>query len=127
MKTDRLLMLTVVLLISSIAAMAAPVDSIESGQAGGARQKINAYLGEQAVAQQLTALGLTRTQVDEQLARLSDSQLEQVAAQIDLLRAGGDIQGGNPNPYGPLECIFAPLGRLLYNIYQLVFCWGTLQ
>lgn len=115
----------VVSLLAAAATFAAPIESVESSRAGAAVQTIDAFLQEQAVAQQLTALGVTAEQVRTRLARLNDTQLAQLAAQIDILRAGGDIQGGNPHPWGPLACIFRPLGRLLHDLYQLLFCWGT--
>ncbi len=128
MKTDRLLVLAAaVLLIPVFAAVAAPVESSESCPPATAWQKIDNFLGQQLVAERLASLGLTRTQVEARLVRLSDAQLEQLAGQIDLLQAGGDIEGGNPHPFGPIGCLFRPLGRLLYDIYQLVFCWGDLR
>ena len=109
------------------AAMAAPVESVESARASAALRKVETFLSEQAVAQQLTALGLSEEQVSTRLARLSDVQLEQLAAQVDLIKAGGTIQGGNPNPWGPLRCIFKPLGRFLYDVFQVFVCWGQLK
>ena len=109
------------------AAMAAPIESVESARASVALCKVETFLSEQAVAQQLTALGLSKEQVSMRLAQLSDAQLEQLAAQVDLIKAGGQIQGGNPNPWGPLQCIFNPLSRLCYNVYQVFFCWGKLK
>ncbi len=106
--------------------IAAPVDSVESTRASAEIQKIDAFLSEQAVAQQLAALGVTPEQVQARLARLSDAQLAAVAAQIDLLQAGGTIQGGNPHPWGVMECIFRPIGRFFHDLYQLIFCWGPI-
>lgn len=114
----------VVSLLATATTFAAPIESVESGRAAAAIQTIDTFLQEQAVAQQLTALGVTPEQVRTRLAQLDDTQLAQLAAQIDTLRAGGTIQGGNPNRWGPLACIFRPLGRLLHDLYQLVFCWG---
>ena len=109
------------------AAIAAPVESVESARASSALQKVEAFLSEQTVARQLTALGLSGEQVSTRLAQLSDAQLEQLAAQVDLMKAGGQIQGGNPNPWGPLQCVFKPLSRFFYNVYQVFVCWGKLK
>ena len=119
----------VILAVAGItaAAMAAPVESVESARASAALCKVETFLSEQAVAQQLTALGLSKEQVSMRLAQLSDAQLEQLAAQVDLIKAGGQIQGGNPNPWGPLQCVFKPLGRLFYNVFQVFVCWGKLK
>ena len=108
------------------AAVAAPVESVESARAAAALQKVETFLSERAVEQQLTALGFSKEQASARLSQLSDAQLEQLAAQVDLIKAGGQIQGGNPNP-GGIDCILKPLGRLLYNIYQVFFCWGQLK
>jgi hypothetical protein len=111
------------------AVIAAPVESVESARASATLQKVESFLSEQAVARQLTALGLSQKQVSLRLTQLSDAQLEQLAAQVDLIKAGGQIQGGNPNhPWGgPLHCIIAPLSRFFYNVYQVFFCWGDLK
>jgi gas vesicle protein len=109
------------------AAMAAPVESVESARASMAFRKVETFLSEQAVAQQLTALGLSKEQASTRLAQLSDAQLEQLASQTDLIKAGGQIQGGDPNPWGPLKCIFKPIGRLFYNVFQVFVCWGQLK
>ncbi len=108
------------------AAIAAPVESVESARASSALQKVEAFLSEQTVARQLTALGLSGEQVSTRLAQLSDAQLEQLAAQVDLMKAGGQIQG-DPNPCGPLRCILEPLGRFFYDVYQVFICWGKLK
>jgi hypothetical protein len=105
---------------------AAPVESVDSARATVAWQKIDGFLSDAAVAKQLTTLGLSRAQVDAQLARLSDVQLEQLAAQVDTIRAGGMIQSGPPK-FGPIGCFFRQLGILLHNVYQTVFCWGPLK
>ena len=115
-----------VITVSGIA-MAAPVDSIESSRATTSRQRIDAYLAQQTVADQLHSLGVTREQIDTRLAKLTDAQIDAMAAQIDLVQAGGMIQRGHPRPLGVLHCILDPAGRLFYNLYQLIFCWGTLK
>ena len=103
---------------------AAPVESTESTRAV-ALQTVDAFLNEQMVATRLEALGMTRSEITARLAALSDAQLAALAAEVELLQAGGMIQGGNPNPSGVLGCIFRPVGRFFYNLYQLIFCWGS--
>ena len=129
MRTARVLVsaLIGVLAIMTASVWAAPVESVESGRATAAQAKIDAFLGEQLVAQQLAVLGLSPDQARARVAQLSEAQLEQVAAQIDLLQAGGTIEGGNPHPWATLECLMKPLGRLFYNIYHMMFCWGDLR
>ncbi len=109
------------------AAVAAPVESVESARATTALRKVETFLSERAVEQQLTALGFSKEQASARLSQLSDAQLEQLAAQVDLIKAGGQIQGGNPNPCGPLYCLFKPLSRFLYNVFQVFFCWKDLK
>ncbi len=103
---------------------AALVESVDSARATAAIQKIDGFLGEKAVAKQMTAMGMTRDQVDARLSQLSQPQLEQLAAQVDLIQAGGTMQHGNPNPLGPLGCMFHQLHMFLTDMYHLVFCWG---
>ena len=107
--------------------LAAPVESMESAQVSAAYQKVDAFLGEQAVVAQLTALGVSRQQVTARLSQLSETQMTALAAQVDLIKAGGDIQGGNPNPLGPVGCMMKQLGVLLHNIFRTVFCWHELD
>lgn len=120
-----LLSITAVVGLCSLA-IAAPVESVESARAT-AKQRIDSYLAQQIVMDELQALGVSPQQIDARIARLSDTQLEQLAAQVDLLQAGGTIQRGNPRPLGVLHCILEPAGRFFYNVYQLVFCWGKLK
>lgn len=117
--------LSIFLAVSS-ACFAAPVESTSSSRAV-ALQKVDAFFHEQAVAAQLATLGLSKAEINTRLAALSDAQLAALAAEVDLLQAGGMIQGGNPNPSGVLGCIFRPIGRFFYNLYQLIFCWGSLN
>ena len=116
-----------VLVILASSALAAPVESVDSSRASATLQKIDAFLGEQAVVAQMQALGLDRDLVHARLAQLSDAQLQELATQIDQVKAGGTIQDSGIPRYNPVACVMKPLGRLLYNIYQLVFCWGRIQ
>jgi hypothetical protein len=103
---------------------AALVESVESARTTAAMQKIDGFLGEKVVAAQLTAMGMTRAQVSARLSQLSEAQVEQLAAQVDLIQTGGTIQSGNPNPLGPIGCILHELHSFLTDVYHLVFCWG---
>lgn len=117
-----LLVVALVSVCTISAAVAAPVESVESARASKALQKVDAFLGEKAVAKQLQALGVTREQARARLAKLSEPQLETLAAQIDLVKAGGTIQGSGG--VGPLGCMMDAIGRLMYNFWQFFFCWG---
>ncbi|MGD0649698.1 MAG: PA2779 family protein [Verrucomicrobiia bacterium] len=128
MKVTRSLVALVVMVVGlSSSVRAALVESVESSRASAARQKVDAFLSEKIVAGQLTALGISREQVSTRLARLSESQLQQLAAQVDLIRAGGTIQGGGLKPLGPLGYLAKQFGIVLYNFYQLLFSWGYLK
>lgn len=125
MKTSRVLILSAVTaLVAGVSSViAAPVESVESSRASTALQKVDAFLGEEIVAKQLTAMGLSREQASTRLAQLSESQLEELAAQVDLIKAGGTIQGGGVNPLGPIGCFFQQVGVFVSNIIKFVFCW----
>lgn len=123
MKVATICIFTLVVVLAA-QAWSAPVESVSSARAALARQKINAFLNQEAVVKQMTALGMSRAEVDKRLAKLNDAQLEALAAQVDLIRAGGTIQGGQVNTFGPLTCIFRQIGIVLYNIYSLLFCWS---
>jgi len=125
--TRSLVALAAVLVGLSPSVWAVPVESVESSRASTARQKVDAFVSEKAVAEQLTALGVSREQVNARLAQLSEPQLQQLAAQVDLIRAGGTMQGGDLNRVGPLGYLAKQLGTLLYNFYQLLFRWGKLK
>jgi len=112
----------VISLVSST--QAALVESVESARATAAMDRIDGFLGQQMVAAQMKAMGLTREQVDARLSRLSEAQLEQLAAQVDLIRAGGTMQGGDPNPLGPVGCMLHQIHEFFLDVYHLVFCWG---
>jgi hypothetical protein len=125
MKTSRvLILLAVAALVAGVSSVvAAPVESVESSRASAALQKVDAFLGEEAVAKQLTAMGLTHEQASARLAQLSDAQLEQLAAQVDLIKSGGMIQDGGVNRLGPIGCFLQQVGTFFTNIIRFVFCW----
>ena len=128
MKIARLLVALAAVLVSlSASVWAAPVESVESARASAALQKVDAFLSEKIVAEQLMALGISREQVSTRLARLNESQLQQLAAQVDLIRAGGTIQSGGMKTLGPLGYLAKQFGILVYNFYQLLFSWGQLK
>lgn len=134
MKTTQTLLAVGLITVLAVSASvsAAPIESVESSRASVAKQKLDAFLSEKIVVAQLTALGVKPEQVTARLAQLSDTQIEQLAAQIDLLKTGGDIQRGCPNPIGPLDgCPAHPVGCVLEQIrlwfkkfFNTFFCWG---
>jgi hypothetical protein len=90
-------------------------------------QKVDAFLSEKIVGDQLIKLGVTPTQAKARVAQLSDAQLEQLAAQIDQLQAGGTIQGGNVHPFGGLYCTLAQIRKTIVHVLQLIFCWNDIS
>jgi hypothetical protein len=129
MKIARVLILpaTVAALSISSSLRAAPVESVESACTSPAFQKVDAFLSEKVVADRLAKLGLSQEQAHTRLAQLGEAQLQQLAAQVDLIHAGGTIQGPDPNPIGPFACWFKQLGTFIYNVFQLLFYWGDLK
>lgn len=119
-----LIVLSLAVLASTLVAQAAPVASVESSRAT-ALAKVDTFLGEEVVVEQLTALGLTVEQARGRLAQLSDAQVEQLAAQVDLIHAGGTVQGSN-DPW-PVLCVFKTLGTLIGNFFKVLFCWSDLK
>jgi hypothetical protein len=113
-------------LITSSSTFAAPCESVESASASTAYQKIDAMLGEKIVVDHLKAVGLSADQARSRVAQLSQGQLDQLAAQADLIQAGGTIQGDKGN-LGPLACMFNQAKTFFYNVYQLIFCWKPLK
>ena len=116
---------TAVLSVSS--AIAAPSESVESAGASTAYQKVDAMLSEQIVANQLQAVGLTPQQAHARLSQLTDQQLGQLAAQADMIQAGGTIQGDEHDNLGPLHCMWRQLTTFATNVYRLIFCWADLK
>jgi hypothetical protein len=129
MKITRALILPATVAALSICSSlrAAPVESVESACASTAFQKVDAFISEKVVADKLTALGLSQEQAHARLAQLGEARLRQLATQVDLIHAGGTIQGPDPNPIGPVACWFKELGTLIYNVFQVLFCWGDLK
>jgi hypothetical protein len=126
MKIAHLAVVSVIMLSASLG-FAAPSDSVESAGASTAYQKVDATLGEQLVASRLQAAGLSAQQVHARLAQLNDQQLTQLAAQADLIQAGGMIQDDHVNKLGPLGCMWHQLTVVAINLYRVVFCWAELK
>ena len=105
---------------------AAPCESVESAAASTSYQKVDAMLGEKIVVDQLKAVGLNAEQARARVAQLSQGQLDQLAAQADLIKAGGTIQGDG-DFRGPLGCMWKQVSTFFYDVYQLIFCWKTLK
>ena len=129
MNTARLTFLTAVtaIIVSVSAAYAAPCESVASASASTAYQKVDALLSEKAVAAKLQAVGLSSERAQARLSQLSDRQLGELAAQADLIQAGGTIQGGNVEPLGPLNYLFNQARMFFTNVYRLLFTWKDLS
>ena len=129
MKLARLVvpLALVALMISATAVFAAPCASVESACASTAYQKVDALLGEKIVADRLQALGVSPAQARARVSQLTEQQLQQLAAQADLIQAGGTIQGGDVNPLGPLSYMWKQLCVFCNNVYRLMFTWQTLR
>jgi hypothetical protein len=129
MKIAHLVSLSAVtaIVLSVSSGFAAPSESVESAGASTAYQKVDAMLSEQIVASQLQAVGLTSQQAHARLSQLNDQQLAQLAAQADMIRAGGMIQGDKHDHLGPLRCMWRQLATFAINVYRLVFCWADLK
>lgn len=117
----------VVALIGVAAAVAAPVESVESARTSAAFQKVDAFLGEKIVTDQLTSLGLSADQARARLANLSEAQITQLAAQIDLLQAGGKIKSAHLHPLGPLCCIIRQIHDFTSYVIHFLFCWDEIH
>jgi len=125
MKIAHLVSLSAVtaIVLSVSTGFAAPSESVESAGASTAYQKVDAMLNEQIVAGQLQAVGLTSQQAHARLSQLNDQQLGQLAAQADLIQAGGTIQGCQCNNAGPLAYVWQQLTAFAINVYRTFVCW----
>jgi hypothetical protein len=112
------------IILSASAGFAAPSESVESAGASAAYQKVDAMFGEQIVASRLQAVGLTTQQAHARLSQFSDQQLGQLAAQADMIQAGGTIQGGDVNNLHPLDCMWHQLSTFFVSVYHVIFCWA---
>ncbi|HVM60639.1 MAG TPA: PA2779 family protein [Verrucomicrobiae bacterium] len=128
MKIAQLAGVSAVTIIAlSVSAFAAPSDSVESAGASSAYQKVDTLLNEHIVASQLQAVGLTSQQAHARLSQLNDQQLSQLAAQADLIQAGGTIQPDEGTKWCTLHCMWHQLQTFAVNLYRLVFCWADLR
>ena len=125
MKMVSIVLLLAVLGIGS--SMAAPVESVDSARASAAHQKVDGFLNDAVVADQLHRLGVSPEQAHARLAQLDDAQVEQLAAQIDLLQAGGSIQCGHARPLGPLGCVIRSIHHTIHHIIAFLFCWDDIR
>jgi len=115
------------IILGASSGFAAPSESVESAGASTAYQKVDAMFGEQMVAQRLQTVGLTAQQARARLSQLSDRQLGQLAAQADMIQAGGTIQSGDLSRHGPLDCMWHQIGTFFTNVYRVIFCWADLK
>lgn len=129
MNTARLAVLSAVtaIIVSASPSFAAPCESVESAGASTAYQKVDAMLSEQIVVSHLQAIGLSSQQAHARLSQLSEQQLGQLAAQADMLQAGGTIQHDEADHLGPLRCMWKQLTTLATNLYRVIFCWKDLK
>jgi hypothetical protein len=129
MNTARLAFWSAVIacVISTSSAYAAPCESVESAGASTAYQKADALFSERIVASHLQSVGLSSQQAHARLSQLSEQQLGQLAAQADMIQAGGTIQRGNVNDLGPVGCMLQNLGVFFTDLYRLLFCWRELK
>ncbi len=126
MKTAHLVAVSAIILSASVG-YAAPSESVEAAGASTAYQKVDATLGEQMVASRLQAAGLSAQQVHARLSQLNDQQLSRLAAQADMIQAGGMMQNDHVNDLGPLGCMWQELKVFATNVYRLIFCWADLK
>jgi hypothetical protein len=126
MKTAYLAAVSAIILGASVG-FAAPSESVESAGASTAYQKVDAMFGEQMVVGRLQAVGLTAQQAHARLSQLNDQQLGQLAAQADMIQAGGTIQGDKNDHLGPLHCMWHQLTIFATNVYRVFFCWADLK
>ena len=123
MRTSHFVVLSAAIAISTSSAFAAPCESVESAGASTAYQKASAMLSERAVADRLEAIGLNSQQAHARLAQLSEQQLAQLAAQANMIQAGGTIESGHVNDLGPIGCVIQQIGVFFTNVYRLLFTW----
>ena len=92
----------VYVLIASLFSLASPavvqaeiigtLAGIESAQREADLTKINAVLAREEVREQMHALGVESAQIDARLAALTDSELNQLAQDIESAPAGGILE-----------------------------------
>jgi hypothetical protein len=129
MNTARFFVLAAVtaIIVSATSTYAAPCESVASASASTAYQKVDALLGEKIVATHLQAIGLSSEQARARLSQLDEQRLNELAAQVDMIHAGGTIQGGDIHPGGPFWYIGHQFCRFFDNVYRLLFSWQDLK
>jgi hypothetical protein len=127
MNITRLIVLVTltILVIHAPAALAAPCASVESACASTAYQKVDAMLSEKIVADRLQAIGVSQAQAHARVSQLSEGQLQQLAAQADLIQAGGTMQSGDLNKWQPLNFMWQQFCMFWSNVYHFVFTWNS--
>lgn len=78
--------------VSESAAMFLP-SNVTSAERSADLAKIQPALESKIIRQRMADLGLNQSEIGARMATLSDSELHQVASQIDTLNAGGDALG----------------------------------
>ncbi|HUI07320.1 MAG TPA: PA2779 family protein [Verrucomicrobiae bacterium] len=115
------------LVITASSLLAAPCPSIESACASTAYQKVDALLGQKIVTDRLETIGVSPAQARARVSQLTEEQLQQLAAQADMIQAGGTIQGGDVNRLGPLDYLWRQVCMFCLNVYHFVFTWDPSQ
>ena len=129
MNKTRLFVLSVamVTIITASSTYAATCESVASASASTAYQKADSLLNESIVVTQLRTIGLTSQQAQAHLSQLNEQQLSELAAQADMIHAGGTIQDGDTHPGGPFYYIGHQFCRFFDNIYRFLFTWQDLR
>jgi hypothetical protein len=73
--------------------MISTTEVVESLTRSQAEAKVRSYLDRQDFQSELVKMGLSPAEVSKRVASLSDSELKQLATQMDQARYGGDIFG----------------------------------
>ena len=67
----------------------AELSATETILAGHARERVQAAIARDDVAEQLAALGLSQDEAQRRVAALSDAEIERIAGKLEELPAGG--------------------------------------
>jgi hypothetical protein len=92
------LMITLALLISipyqpAIAALIGTETAMDPARGEDVRERLKQYLAREDVRTALLAQGIDPAEADARIESLTDSELSQIAAQVDKLPAAGDGLG----------------------------------
>lgn len=121
------LSVTAAIIAGASSTYAAPCESVAAASASTAYQKADSLLNEKIVATQLQAIGLSSQQAQVRLSQLDEQQLSELAAQADMIHAGGTIQDGDTHPGGPFWFIGHQFCRFFDNVYRFLFTWQDLK